>query len=222
MLKALLVEDDIDLASTLIDYLALEDIECDFAADGMVGLNLAQSQDYHVMILDLNLPGLQGLSVCERLRSQGIATPILMLTAKDTLEDKLKGFDKGADDYLIKPFDMEELIARIKALSKRRSGQVTKLQVADLTFDLTLGEVTRGEGRLKLSPIASQLLEILMRASPSCVTREKLIEGVWGEEQPDSNSLKVHIYNLRKQINAHGPALLHTVAGQGFVLREEN
>jgi DNA-binding response OmpR family regulator len=220
MLKVLLVEDDLDLATAIVEYMALDDIEADYAADGQIGYNLMTGNDYDAVILDLNLPKIEGLVVCERVRSQGIETPILMLTARDTLDDKLKGFSKGTDDYLVKPFEMEELIARIKVLSKRKSGQVSKLIVEDLEFDLLSREVSRGGEPLRLSPIATKILEILMRESPATVSREKIIQSVWGSDQPDSNSLKVHIFNLRKQINKQGlKPLIHTVPSFGFAIK---
>ncbi|MDW6004369.1 response regulator transcription factor [Vibrio mangrovi] len=220
MLKVLLVEDDLDLATAIIDYMALEDIEADYAADGQIGYNLITSNTYDVIVLDLNLPKIEGLIVCERVRSQGIEVPVLMLTAKDTLDDKLRGFSKGADDYLVKPFEMEELIARVKVLSKRKSGQISKLVVEDLEFDLTGREVRRAGELLKLSPIATKILEVLMRESPSTVSREKIIQTVWGSEQPDSNSLKVHIFNLRKQVNKEGlKPLIHTIPSFGFAIK---
>ncbi|SJN54377.1 response regulator transcription factor [Vibrio ruber] len=220
MLKVLLVEDDLDLATAIIDYMALEDIEADYAADGQIGYNLITSHTYDVIVLDLNLPKIEGLMVCERVRSQGIQVPILMLTAKDTLDDKLRGFSKGADDYLVKPFEMEELIARVNVLSKRKSGQISKLVVEDLELDLAGKEVRRAGELLKLSPIATKILEVLMRESPSTVSREKLIQTVWGSEQPDSNSLKVHIFNLRKQVNKEGfRPLIHTIPSFGFAIK---
>lgn len=220
MYKVLLVEDDIDLATAIIDYLDLEDIKADYAADGLLGYNLITSQDFDVVLLDLNLPKIEGLVICERVRAQGIETPILMLTARDTLDDKLEGFSRGTDDYLVKPFDMEELVARVKVLAKRKSGQVSRLVVEDLVFDLSLHEVTRAGKLLKLSPIACKILELLMRESPNAVSREKIMQIVWGDELPDSNSLKVHIFNLRKQINSEDlPSLIHTVPNFGFVLK---
>lgn len=221
-LQLLLVEDDIDLASAVIDYLDLEDMLCDHAGNGVAGLNLLQNNYYDVLILDLNLPKMNGLEVCETLRSEGIDIPILMLTAKDTLDDKLIGFAKGADDYLVKPFAMQELIARIQVLSRRRSGQVTKLSVSGLTLDIQQQQITRHDQVLKLSPTAFKILTILMRASPTPVAREKLMRSVWGEEQPDSNSLKVHMFNLRKSLNhACGDELMiETLVGRGFVLKE--
>ena len=195
-LQLLLVEDDLDLAKAIVDYLALEDIQCDHAANGLSGLNLIQQGQYDTVILDLNLPKMNGLEVCARLREQGIDVPVLMLTAKDTLDDKLTGFSKGADDYLVKPFAMEELIIRAQVLSRRRSGQVTKLSVSDLEVDLQTQTATRSSEPLKLSPIGFKLLETLVRASPNTVSREKLMQSVWGDEQPDSNSLKVHMLSL--------------------------
>ncbi|CAM3780355.1 Response regulator MprA [Vibrio aerogenes CECT 7868] len=221
MLKVLLVEDDLDLATAIIDYMELEEIESDYAADGQIGYNLITHNPYDVVILDLNLPKIEGLVVCERIRSQGIETPVLMLTARDTLDDKLRGFSKGADDYLVKPFDMEELLARIRVLSKRKSGQITRLKVHDLEFNLSGSEVHRNGELLKLSPIAKKILEVLMRESPGAVSREKIIQAVWGSDQPDSNSLKVHMFNLRKQVDKAGlPPLIHTVSGVGFVIRQ--
>lgn len=220
MLKVLVVEDDIDLATAIIDYMELEDINADYAADGAVGYNLICNNSYDVVVLDLNLPKIEGLAVCERIRAQGIETPVLMLTAKDTLDDKLAGFSKGADDYLVKPFEMDELIARVKVLSKRRSGQVAKLTIKDLEFDLSSREVIRGGQTIRLSPIAIKILELLMRESPNSVSREKIIQTVWGDEQPDSNSLKVHIFNLRKQIDKEGfEPLIQTVPSYGFAIK---
>ncbi|WPC75209.1 response regulator transcription factor [Vibrio porteresiae] len=220
MFKALLVEDDLDLATALIDYMSLEDIECDYAADGQVGYNLIISNVYDVIVLDLNLPKIKGLAVCERIRAQGVETPVLMLTACDTLDDKLQGFSHGADDYLVKPFATEELIVRLKALSRRRSGQISKLRVGELELDLTHRQASRQGTPIKLSPIALKILEVLMREYPSGVSREKIVQSVWGDEQPDSNSLKVHIFNLRKQIDKPGlTPLIQTVPGYGFCLK---
>jgi len=225
-LQLLLVEDDIDLATAVIDYFELERIQCDHAANGLSGFNLIKSNHYDAVILDLNLPKMDGLTVCNTLRAEGVDVPILMLTAKDTLDDKLQGFAKGADDYLVKPFAMEELIVRIKVLSRRRSGQAKKLCISGLTLDNEQQTVTRDGKRLKLSPISFKILETLMLASPNPVNREKLIQAVWGEEQPDSNSLKVHMFNLRKAVDGQGDdkyptKLIHTLVGYGFVLKDE-
>lgn len=221
-LQLLLVEDDIDLATAIIDYLELEDIQCDHAANGLSGYHLIESNRYDVVVLDLNLPKMNGLEVCEKIRSQGIDVPILMLTARDTLDDKLNGFSKGADDYLIKPFAMEELIVRAEVLSKRRSGQVRKLKVEDLELDLQEKNATRSGQVIKLSPIGIKLLECLLRESPTPVSRDKLMQSVWGDEQPDSNSLKVHMFNLRKAVDGNfEDKLIHTITGHGFALKRE-
>ena len=221
MLNLLLVEDDIDLATAVIEYLEMESIQCDSAYNGLAGLNLIENNDYQVIILDLNLPKMDGLEVCKKMRDQGNNTPVLMLTARDSLDDKVTGFNAGTDDYLVKPFAMEELIVRVKALSLRRSGQLNSLNVGDLYLDLTQKSVKRGDQSLKLSPSCFKILEILMRESPKTVSREKIMQGLWGDDQPDSNSLKVHIYKLRKELErCQGSCLLHTVPGHGFAIRD--
>lgn len=234
-LQLLLVEDDFDLANAVIDYLALEDISCDHAANGLSGLNLIKTNHYDVVILDLNLPKISGLEVCESLRNEGFDVPILMLTAQGTLEDKLLGFKKGADDYLVKPFAMEELIVRTQVLSRRRSGQMAKLNACGLVLDTQQQVISRNNRPLKLSPTGYKILEILMRASPKPVSREKLVQAVWGDQQPDSNNLKVHMFNLRKELDNNfnktrppaeivplPPRLIHTLVGRGFVLKDES
>ncbi len=222
MLNVLLVEDDLDLADTVVEYLELEGIRCDHGANGMAGLQLAQEGGYQVLLLDLNLPRLDGLSLCEQLRRGGDDTPILMLTARDSLDDKIAGFESGTDDYLVKPFALQELVVRLKALARRRSGQVKKLSCADLEMNLTDKTVSRGGTAIKLSPTGWRLLEVLLRASPEVVSRNDLEEAVWNGDIPDSNSLKVHIFHLRKAIDApFFSPLLQTVAGHGFAIREK-
>lgn len=217
----LLVEDNLDLAAAVIDYLELDDIQCDHAINGLLGLELIKTNPYDVIILDLNLPKINGLQVCEQLRSQGLDVPVLMLTARDTLADKLEGFSKGADDFLIKPFAMEELIVRAQLLAKRRSGQISRLSVSDLVLDLKQKQAFRAQDPLKLSPITLKILEILMRESPNTVSRKKIMHLVWGDEQPDSNSLKVHIFNLRKQVDGNNTnKLVHTISGGGFAIKD--
>lgn len=221
-ISVLLVEDDIDLAATVVDYLEIEGINCDHAANGVHGLSLIEANDYHVILLDINLPRLDGLSVCQKVRASSDDTPILMLTARDSLGDKVAGFDAGTDDYLVKPFEIEELLVRIIALSKRRSGQATKLNVGELALQLKARTATYAEQPVKLTPITFKLLEKLMREACKPVTREQLMLAVWGENQPDSNSLKVHIHHLRKQLDIVNANLsIDTEAGFGFVLREK-
>lgn len=221
-INVLLVEDDIDLASTVVDYLEIEDINCDHAANGVLGLSLIEANDYQVILLDLNLPRLDGLSVCQKVRESSNDTPILMLTARDSLKDKIAGFDVGTDDYLVKPFEIEELLVRILALSKRRSGQVSTLNMGELTLQLKARTADYANQPIKLTPITFKLLEKFMRETSKPVSRKALIQAVWGEEQPDSNSLKVHIHHLRKQLEKVDAKLsIDTEIGFGFALREK-
>lgn len=221
MLNILLVEDDFDLAETVIDYLSIESISCDYASNGVAGLQFIEDNQYDVVLLDLNMPRLDGLSLCERLRSDGNDIPVLMLTARDQLDDKVAGFEAGTDDYLVKPFELKELVVRIHALARRRSGQVHLLKCADLEMNIKEDTVTRAGQTIKLSPMEWQLLETLLRSSPDTVSKSKLINAVWGDDPPDSNSLKVHIHHLRKAVD-HGfdLSLVHTVTGRGFALKK--
>ncbi|MBU1059903.1 MAG: response regulator transcription factor [Proteobacteria bacterium] len=222
MLNVLLIEDDLDLADTVVQYLELEGIRCDHAANGMAGLQLAREGGYQVLLLDLNLPRLDGLSLCQQLRVAGDDTPVLMLTARDRLDDKLAGFEAGTDDYLVKPFALQELVVRLEALARRRSGQVHKLFCGDLEMNLSAKTITRKNVLLKVSPIGWRLLETLLRASPEVVSRSTLEETLWGDDIPDSNSLKVHIFHLRKVMDVpFSSPLLHTIPGHGFAIRED-
>lgn len=223
MISVLLIEDDLDLAQTVMDYLQLENISCDHASNGAAGLNLLQQHYYDVLLLDLNLPRLDGLTVCERLRQQGLDIPVLMLTARDQLTDKQAGFTAGTDDYLVKPFELKELVMRIQALSRRRSGQTQLLRCGDLQMNLQQRQLSRGDTPLHLSPIGWQLLELLLRESPNVVSRQRLEIAVWGEEVPDSDSLKVHLHHLRKTIDGgFDTPLLHTLPGIGMAIRADH
>ncbi len=220
MLSVLLIEDDLDLAETLVDYLELEGMRCDHAANGVAGLELVERQPPDVVLLDLHLPRLDGLRVCERLREAGRDVPVLMLTARDALDDKLAGFAAGTDDYLVKPFELRELVVRIHALARRRSGQAQRLQCADLEMLLGERRVMRAGRPIHLSPTGWRLLEALLRASPNVVSRAALEATLWGEDVPDSNSLKVHLYHLRQAVDAPFEApLIQTVPGHGVALR---
>ncbi len=218
----LLIEDHQDIAEMVFNYLEQCGHSVDYAADGLTGLHLAVTNDYDLIILDLMLPGLDGLALCSRLRIDGRCdTPVLMLTARDTLDDKVAGLDAGADDYLIKPFELRELTARIGALLRRRRGQVAAeiLSVADLRLDMGTLEVTRAGQPLTLAPIGIKLLTVLMKASPRVVSRADLERQVWGETLPDSDTLRSHLYNLRKIIDKpFGAVLLHTISGAGYCL----
>jgi DNA-binding response OmpR family regulator len=220
----LLVEDNVSLAQTVIAYFDLEGIDCDYASTGSQGLDLALSNDYQAILLDINLPRMNGLAVCEVLRNRGVDVPVLMLTARDSLADKLAGFDAGTDDYLVKPFELSELTARVKALAKRRSLLAQQLEVGPLLMDLSLKTACRHGQILSLTPTCWTLLEILMRESPNVVSREKLQNAIWkGSDLPDSNVLKVHLYKLRQQVDKpFSTKLIHTVAAHGFAIRVPN
>lgn len=218
----LLIEDHQDIAEMVFTYLEQNGYTVDYAADGLTGLHLAVTNDYDLIILDLMLPGLDGFELCKRLRNEGkIDTPLLMLTARDTLDDKVAGLDAGADDYLVKPFELRELAARIRAQLRRDRGQVAThmLQVADLTLDTGTLEVERAGRLLTLTPIGLKLLTVLMKASPRVVSRADLERQVWGETLPDSDTLRSHLYNLRKTIDkSFSEPLLHTIPGRGYCL----
>ncbi len=208
----------------MISYFNLEGIDCDHASTGPHGLELALSNYYEAILLDINLPRMNGLEICEALRHQGVDVPVLMLTARDTLEDKLAGFNAGTDDYVVKPFELSELTARVKALAQRRSSRSKKLKVGPLVLDLSLRVATREDRQISLTPTGWKLLELLMRESPNVVSREKMENTIWsGVDYPNSNSLKVHLYRLREQVDKpFSEKLLHTIANHGVVIRESN
>lgn len=218
----LIVEDHSDLAANIGDYLEAGGFVVDFATDGLSALGLAADNRYDAVVLDIMLPGIDGYEVCRRLRRQlGLDIPVIMLTARDTLDDKLAGFDQGADDYLVKPFAMQELEARLLAMIRRRRGELDSgaLQIADLCYDPSTLRVTRAGQSLKLSPIALRMLRLLMREAPKLVTREQLETEVWGHDIPDSDALRSHLYSLRKIIDKpFEEQLLHTIPGVGYKL----
>ncbi|QDF98562.1 DNA-binding response regulator [Azoarcus sp. DD4] len=219
--RLLIVEDNRDILANLADYLTLKGFEVDCAQDGLTGLHLAATQHFDLIVLDVMLPGMDGYTLCQRLREgERSDTPVIMLTARDALDDRLTGFRAGADDYLTKPFALSELVARIEAVLKRtRGGGRRLLRVADLDYDLDTLEVSRAGQALHLGPIGLKLLAVLMQKSPAVVRREVLESALWGDEPPDSDSLRSHIHALRQQIDKPFPTpLLHTVHGVGFRL----
>ncbi|WP_218419663.1 response regulator transcription factor [Alteromonas lipotrueae] len=222
MIRVLLVEDDIGLAGNVLDYLELEDMQCDHASNGVAALQLINQHRYDVLVLDINLPRLDGLSVCERMRNDGNDTPVIMLTARDQLEDKLAGFQKGADDYLVKPFAMAELVARVTALAGRRSAQVNQVAMGNVTLKINGQEAQAGSNDIKLSPITYALLKKLMLAKGEVVSRERLIEAAWKDSVPESNVLKVHMHHLRKALE-HANASISVLSkpNSGFYLAED-
>lgn len=217
----LLVEDQSDLAANLVDYLATQGFTMDAAPDGVSGLHLAVGHDYDAIVLDLTLPRMDGLTLCQRLRREARkATPVIMLTARDTLDDKLAGFAHGADDYLVKPFALPELAARLRALILRaRSGHQKVLTVGDLIYDLETVTVERAGRTISLNQACRTILEVLMRHSPRAVARAQLQQVLWGDEPPDSDSLRSHIYAVRKAIDTPFEThMLCTIRGHGYRL----
>ena len=222
-MRVLIIEDNPDIAANLGDYLEDHGHTVDFAGDGITGLHLAVVNDFDAIVLDLALPGMDGLEVCRKLRTEaGKDTPVLMLTARDRLEDKLAGFDTGADDYLVKPFELQEVAARLKVLAGRgRRRTRRELRVGDLSYNLDTLNVNRGGEEIYLNPIGLKLLHSLMEASPNVVSRAELEMEVWGEEMPDSDSLRVHIHSLRSAIDKpFGSNMIQTRHGIGYRLVE--
>ena len=221
----LLIEDHSDIATMVYDYLERRGYTVDYAADGVTGLHLAVTHEYDVIILDLMLPGIEGMEVLRKLRLEAKRpAPVLILSARDTLADKLAGLDNGADDYLVKPFEIRELEARVKALVRRQKGLVNPeiLRIADLCYDTGAMQVRRGGLALKLTPIALKILGILMRASPRVVSRREIEREVWGDIVPDSDTLRSHIYTLRKIIDRpFRQPLLHTIQNTGYRLARD-
>ena len=218
-MRILVIEDNSDIAANLGDYLEERGHTVDFAADGVTGLHLAVVNDFDAIVLDLNLPGMDGLEVCRKLRQDARKqTPVLMLTARDALESKLDGFEAGADDYLVKPFALQEVDARLAVLLRRGKGPQSRiLNVADLEYNLDTLEVRREGKLLQLNPTALKILQSLMESSPSVVTRQELETRVWGEELPDSDSLRVHIHGLRAAVDKPFPKpLIQTRHGIGY------
>ena len=220
-LRILIVEDNVDIAENIADYLEQQGHVLDFAMDGIGGLHLALTHDFDIIVLDIMLPGMDGLTFCRKLRKEADKnTPVLMLTARDTLSDKLEGFDAGADDYLVKPFALEELAARIGVLA-RRGGQISSapLCVADLEADIGKRQVQRAGRQIELNRAGFRILIMLMQAYPKVVTRKELEHALWGDVPPGSDALRSHIYALRRAIDRpFKHSLLETIHGVGYRL----
>ena len=216
-MHVLVIEDNPDLAANVCDFLEAKGHSTDAAGDGITGLHLAVTHDYDAIVLDVMLPGMDGFTLCRHLREEARRdTPVLMLTSRDALDDRVAGLEFGADDYVVKPFALRELEARLKALARRCQGVTTNLvlRVADLEFDSALMRAHRGERDIPLSPIPMKLLETLMHASPRVVKREELERAVWGDQPPDSDALRAHMHVLRSAIEHPDEAvLLNTLRG---------
>ncbi|GIX26944.1 MAG: DNA-binding response regulator [Burkholderiales bacterium] len=221
-MRILIVEDDKSIATNLYDFLEARGHVVDAAADGVTGLHLAITHDFDAILLDLNLPGMDGVTLCRKLREEaGKDTPVLMLTARDTLEDKLEGFSYGADDYLVKPFSLREVEARLTALHKRHTGRVThrELKVGELSFDPRTLSVRFGGKPVKLPPKAIRLLEVLMAQPDRVFSRAELETAIWGEPQESSDTLRSQMYVLRRALAAAaGYDPIETVHGLGYRL----
>lgn len=223
-MKILLVDDEVELADPLSRLLNREGYEVDVATDGEAGCDLAGQGGYDLLILDWMLPGLSGLEICRRVRSRQDSTPVLFLTAKDTLNDRVDGLDAGADDYLVKPFELRELLARVRALL-RRSPNLEASSPARLAYgDLTLDEANQLAHRqglpAELSEKETRLLAYLLRHANQVLTHEQIYRGVWDEQEaPSSNVVAAQMRLLRRKIEPKGtPPIIHTVYGKGYRL----
>jgi DNA-binding response OmpR family regulator len=224
MAHLLLVEDEQRLSKLMKRVLEDEGHVVDLAADGDDGLSLAVGGTFDAIVLDVLLPRMDGFEVCRTLRGRGITTPVLMLTARGSLEDRVTGLDAGADDYLTKPFAFEELLARVRALTRRQPAIAAGglLQLADLSMDPTKHEVRRGDRLINLTGKEYQLLEYLLRHPNQVLTRAQILDNVWGyDAEPGASVIEIYIHYLRTKIDRSAPSpLLHTVRGVGYVLRE--
>lgn len=221
-LRLLIVEDQVDLAENLFEFLGEDRYILDFAADGLTALHLLATQSYDVIVLDLMLPGVNGYDICKRIRQDlQCQTPVILMTALSALNDKEKGFDCGADDYLVKPFELRELQLRIHALHRRYSPQRPVLAAGDIRFDPGTLEVELRGSKTALSGTPARLFELLVRAYPSFLSHEALTDAVWGGHhgEAEGNSLRTHIYTLRKSLQAGlGNGLVKTIHGRGYRL----
>jgi len=219
-MRILIIEDDATIATNLYDFLAARGHDVDAAADGITGLHLAVTRSFDAIVLDIGLPGMDGLALTRKLREEAHnATPILILTARDTIDDKLEGFARGADDYLVKPFLLKEVEARLNALHKRSSGAVTTrvLEAGALTLDPKRMSVRFAGSDVKLPPKCLRILELLMRDPGRVVSRDEIERTVWGEPQETSDTLRSHLSTLRRALAAaggHDP--IETLHGIGY------
>lgn len=222
-MRILLVEDDRTIAQFVAKGLQEEGFAIDRAGNGIDGLHMALNEAYDAAILDIMLPGLDGLTLLERMREKGIMTPVIILSAKRSLDDRIRGLQSGGDDYLTKPFAFSELVARLKALIRRSTGtaEPTTLRAADLKIDLLTREVTRSANPIELQPKEYALLEYLMRNKGRVVTKTMIIEHVWNYNfDPETNVVEARICRLREKIDKdYEPKLIQTIRGAGYVLK---
>lgn len=219
-MRVLIIEDNRDLTANMFDFLEAKGYVVDAAADGIVGLHLARVNQYDAIVLDLMLPGIDGITLCRKLREDhGKSTPILMITARDSLEDKIIGLEAGADDYLVKPAELREVELRLRVLLRRGNAltQKQRMVVEDLSLNTLRCTVRRAGKLIELPPIPYKILEALMLRSPSVVSREDLEHAVWGDARPDSDSLRAHLHLLRSLVDKpFERKLLRTVRSVGY------
>ena len=224
-MRLLLVEDDLKIASFILKGLKESGFAVDHAADGEDGLHLALNELYDAAIIDIMLPKLDGLTLIQEMRRQNVNTPVIILSARRTVDDRIKGLRTGSDDYLTKPFSFSELLARIQALIRRASGasELTSLAVGDLTMNFLTREIKRGGRKIELQPREFSLLEYLMRNWETVVSKTMILEHVWGYDfDPQTNVIEAHICKLRDKIDkGFGTKLIHTIRGAGYVLKED-
>jgi two-component system response regulator MprA len=222
-MRVLVVDDELAVRTSLHRALNLERYDVDLAEDGREALDRVAATRYDAVLLDVSMPTLDGLEACRRMRAAGDRTPVLMLTARDAVDDRVAGLDAGADDYLVKPFALRELHARLRALLRRVDGPADELRYGDLRLEPATRDVWRGERRLELSRTEYALLELFLRHPRQVLERSVVFEQVWGYDfGATSNVLGVYMGYLRRKTEAAGePRLLHTVRGVGYILREE-
>jgi two-component system copper resistance phosphate regulon response regulator CusR len=222
-IRVLIVEDEDEIADFLVRGLREEGFTVERASDGPDGWHRLATESWDVVLLDWWLPGFDGLTLLERFRQAGGASPVLFLTARDAVSDRVRGLDRGADDYLCKPFAFEELLARVRALVRRPDRRAaTVLSYADITVDLATQQVHRAGRRLDLTAREYALLVLFLRHPGEVLSRTRIYEQVWDERYDGvSNTLEVHVMELRKKLEAHGPRLIQTVRGRGYVLGPE-
>jgi|YelNatPaOPRAMG01_1025707.scaffolds.fasta_scaffold06860_3 DNA-binding response OmpR family regulator len=223
-LKVLIVEDDQSVSRFLKQAVTEAGYTAEVTEDGLRGAELAEISEYDLILLDVMLPGLDGFSVCKRLRAKHIHTPILLITARDALQDKIEGLDSGADDYIVKPFQVGELLARMRALLRRGASSPAILKVADLALDPATRKAERGGKQIYLSATEYSLLEYLMRNEGRVLTRTMILEHVWQYDfEGNDNVLDVYISYLRGKIDkGHPNPLIHTVRGVGYRMENEH
>jgi two-component system response regulator MprA len=222
--RLLVVDDEPSLRESLARAFAVEGYDVETAADGEEALAAVDAHRPDLVVLDVLMPGLDGLTACRRLRAQGDRTPVLMLTARDAVGDRVAGLDAGADDYVVKPFALDELLARVRALLRRTGAETSeRLHFVDLVLDTGTREVYRGERRIELTRTEFALLELFLRNPRQVLPRTLIFERVWDYDfGPTSNALEVYVGYLRRKTEAAGePRLVHTVRGVGYALREE-